>query len=64
MWESLFVALVVAAATGAVSGLVTWVAMRIEVRYLRRDVDRAHLRLDNLPCGGMNRRASDCQPQG
>lgn len=47
--------------SGLVTGAVTWGAMRVEVRYLRRDVDRAHLRLDNLPCGGgYGRRLSDC----
>ena len=46
---------------GIVQGVVTWAAMRVEVRYLRRDVDRALWRLDNLPCGGLNRRSTDCQ---
>jgi len=51
----------IAVVIGLVSGAMTWGAMRVEVRYLRRDVDRAHLRLDNLPCGGLTRRASDCR---
>ena len=48
-------------AAGLVQGLVTWGALRVEIRYLRRDVDRAHWRLDGLPCGGQNRRSTDCE---
>lgn len=40
----------IAVVTGVITGAVTWGAMRVEVRYLRRDVDRAHWRLDSLPC--------------
>ena len=39
---------------GIVQGLVTWGALRVELRYLRRDVDRAHERLN-----GMDRRELD-----
>ncbi|WP_293762578.1 hypothetical protein [uncultured Aquitalea sp.] len=34
--------------TGAVSGLVTWGGLRVELRYLRRDVDKAHTRIDRM----------------
>lgn len=47
--------------TAAGGALITWGAIRVELRYLRRDVDRAHLRLDNLPCGQYGRRATDCE---
>jgi hypothetical protein len=49
---------------GLVQGLLTWGAMRVEVRYLRRDTDRAHWRLDNLPCGGQARRVTDFNEGG
>lgn len=45
---------------GIVQGLITWGAVRVEIRYLRRDTDRAHWRLDNLPCGTTGRRREDC----
>lgn len=39
-----------AAISGIVGGLITgvaaWAAMRVEIKYLRRDVDHAHQRLD------------------
>lgn len=53
--------ILVALGSGLVTGLVTWGGMRVEIRYLRRDVDRAHWRLDQLPCGGLNRRSTDCE---
>lgn len=53
--------ILVALGSGLVTGLVTWGGMRVEIRYLRRDVDRAHWRLDQLPCGGQYRRSTDCQ---
>lgn len=31
-----------------VTGLVTWGGLRVELRWLRRDVDHAHKRLDRL----------------
>lgn len=43
----------------------TWGLVRAELRYLRRDVDHAHRRIDELPCA-IRRRATDqrCQPEG
>jgi hypothetical protein len=32
-----------------VTGLIAWGGIRAEMKYLRRDVDRAHERLDKLP---------------
>jgi 2-phospho-L-lactate transferase/gluconeogenesis factor (CofD/UPF0052 family) len=40
--------LLVAVVSGACTGLVTWGGMRIEMRWLRRDVDQAHARIDRL----------------
>lgn len=37
----------------------TWGAVRIELRYLRRDVDSAIARLNALPCQGGGRRSTD-----
>lgn len=51
-------AMLTAVLSGLVTGAVTWGAMRVEIRYLRRDVDRAHLRLDSLNCQA-NRRTTD-----
>lgn len=59
MIDQVFGALIVAAVTGGVSGLITWGSMRVEVRYLRRDIDRAHLRIDELPCQAGGRRSYD-----
>jgi hypothetical protein len=53
--------ILIALGSGLVTGLVTWGGMRVEIRYLRRDVDRAHWRLDQLPCGGHYRRETDLQ---
>lgn len=39
-------ALLIAVGSGLVTGLVTWGGLRVELRYLRRDVDHAHHRLD------------------
>lgn len=52
----------IAIGAGLVTGLVTWGGLRVEIRYLRRDVDRAHWRLDQLPCS--NRLSTDSQPGG
>lgn len=40
--------LIVAATTGLVSSLLTWGGLRVELRWLRRDVDLAHQRIDRL----------------
>ena len=37
----------------------TWGAMRIEIRWLRRDVDLAHSRINDLPCRQYGRRQGD-----
>lgn len=34
--------------TALINGAVTWGVIRTELKYLRRDVDLAHLRLDRL----------------
>lgn len=41
-----------------ISGAVTWGVVRTELRYLRRDVDAAHTRLDH------HERAVHAQPRG
>lgn len=41
-------AIAIALVTGAASGLVSWGAMRVELKFLRRDVDWAHRRIDRL----------------
>jgi hypothetical protein len=44
MGESFLVAVV----TGLVCGLVAWGGVKVELRWLRRDVDLAHQRIDRL----------------
>jgi hypothetical protein len=44
MIDSWLLALVTAVATG----LVTWGAIRVELRWLRRDVDHSHKRIDRI----------------
>ena len=44
MMDSWLLALASAIATG----LVTWGAIRVELRWLRRDVDHAHKRIDRV----------------
>lgn len=39
---------IIAILSGAVAGLVAWGGVRIELRWLRRDVDRAHTRINHL----------------
>lgn len=34
--------------TGASAGVVFWFAVRLELKYLRRDVDAAHRRLNQI----------------
>jgi hypothetical protein len=41
-------ALAVALLSGIVSGLIAWGGLRVELRYHRRDIDRAHERADDL----------------
>ncbi len=36
-----------------------WAAVRVELRWLRRDVDSAHSRIDLLPCQVGGRRSYD-----
>lgn len=48
-----------ALATAAATGLVTWGAMRVELRWLRRDVDHAHKRLDRIEGALIGRRAAE-----
>ncbi len=33
---------------GVVTGLITWGGVRVEMRWIRADLDRAHLRIDWL----------------
>lgn len=41
-------AALLAVLSGAVSGLLAWGGVRVELRYLRRDVDQAHGRIDRV----------------
>lgn len=47
MIDPLLDALIIAAVTGAASGLVTWGGVRVELKWLRRDVDLANKRHDD-----------------
>ena len=40
--------LVISLLGGLACGLVTWGGVRVELRYLRRDVDWAHTRIDGV----------------
>lgn len=40
--------LLIAAITGIIGGLTTWGGLRVELRYLRRDIDLAHQRIDEM----------------
>ncbi len=40
--------LISSAVTGVITGVAAFSAIRVEMRFLRRDVDRAHERLDGL----------------
>lgn len=45
--ESVLVQAIVSGVIGGViTGVAAWAAMRVEIKYLRRDVDHAHKRLD------------------
>lgn len=48
MSETIIAALIVAAVTGVASGLVTWGMTRMELKWLRRDVDAAHARINKI----------------
>ena len=41
-------AVITALVTGAVSGLVTYGVIKTELKYLRRDVDLAHARINKI----------------
>ena len=45
----------IAIITGLVSGGATWGALRVELRYLRRDIDNAHKRILELERGILSR---------
>lgn len=47
---------VVVLASSVGTGLVTWGAIRVELRWLRRDVDHAHTRLDRIENALLGRR--------
>jgi hypothetical protein len=50
---------------GLACGLVTWGGLRVELRYLRRDIDRAHNRLDRIEERATGLRLEKVQrPQG
>lgn len=48
MLETLLVAVLSWVATGCIAGLVAWGGLRVELRYLRRDLDDHHVRLKRL----------------
>lgn len=37
---------------GIAAGLVAWGAVRVELRYMRRDINAAHMRLDKIKAPG------------
>jgi hypothetical protein len=41
-------ALLIALVTGAGSGLMAWGALRLELRYMKREINAAHRRLDKI----------------
>lgn len=45
--------LLVALASGAVTGLVAWGGIRVELRYMRRDIGAAHKRMDRAGLPGV-----------
>jgi hypothetical protein len=47
----------IAALTIAVNAAVTWGVLRTELKYLRRDVDHAHKRIDGIYGEYIDRRA-------
>ncbi len=48
MIEQLLAAGLIAVLTGAVNGVVTLALLKLELRHLRREAVRAHLRLDKI----------------
>jgi hypothetical protein len=42
------VVLLIALVTGAGSGLMAWAALRVDLRYVKREVNAAHRRLDKI----------------
>jgi hypothetical protein len=40
--------LLIAVVSGAGSGLMAWAALRMELRYMKRDINAAHKRLDKI----------------
>ena len=54
-WELLMVQIILPA---LLSGAVTWGVLKTELRYLRRDIDAAHRRLDkiNAPAASLSSR--------
>lgn len=33
---------------GIITGIAAWSAIKVEMRYMRRDIDHAHARIDNI----------------
>ena len=48
MLLSLTDSLLIALVTGAGSGLMAWGALRLELRYMKREINAAHRRLDKI----------------
>jgi hypothetical protein len=46
--------LLIAGVVGLVQGLIIWGGLRVEMRYMRRDVDQAVSRLDAFEQRGLN----------
>lgn len=59
MLDQIILIVIAAVVSGSATGLITWGAMRVEMRWLRRDVDRHQMIFDSLPCLNGGRRAYD-----